>query len=122
MQREWCPHKAVVGLTAANRLLASPAAVHALDTSTGQEDVQAFTFLAAKRLEALLNNLEATLACELVALRQAAHLRGRELDAAPLASAIARWPEIVTPIDEDRTLSPGVERVAALLRAGELYT
>ncbi len=115
-------HKAVVGLTAENRLLASPASVHALDTSTGQEDIQAFTFLAAKRLEAMLNNLDAALACELVALRQAAHLREKELDSAPLASAIARLAEIVTPIDEDRTLSPDIERVAALLRAGELYT
>jgi len=50
--------------------------VHALDTSTGQEDVQAFIFLAAERLEAMLDNLEAALAYELVALRQASHLRG----------------------------------------------
>ena len=74
-------HKAVVGLVAENRLLAAPASIHAIDTSTGQEDVQAFTFLAAERLEAMLGNLEAALAYELVALRQAVHLRGEELDA-----------------------------------------
>jgi len=113
-------HKAVVGLAAHNRLLATPASVHALDTSTGQEDVQAFTFLAAERLAAVLDNLEAALACELVALRQAAHLRGDALDAPLLARAVARLAEIVAPIDEDRTLSPDVERVVALLRAGEL--
>ena len=113
-------HKAVVGLAAENRLLAAPASVHALDTSTGQEDVQAFTFLAAERLGAMLDNLEAALACELVALRQAAHLRGGALDAPLLEGAVARLAEIVAPIDEDRTLSPDVERVVALLRAGEL--
>lgn len=113
-------HKAVVGLTAHNRLLAAPASVHTLDTSTGQEDVQAFTFLAAERLSAMLDNLEATLACELVALRQAAHLRRDALDAPLLAQAVARLSEIVAPIDEDRTLSPDVERVAALLRCGDL--
>jgi len=113
-------HKAVVGLAAENRLLAAPASVHALDTSTGQEDVQAFTFLAAARLEALLDNLESAVACELVALRQAAHLRGDALDAPLLASAVARLAKVVAPIDEDRTLSPDVERVIALLRAEEL--
>ena len=112
-------HKAVVGLVAENRLLASPASIHAIDTSTGQEDVQAFTFLAAERLEAILGNLEAALACELVALRQAAHLRGEP--AAPLLVAVVeRLAEIVAPIDEDRTLSPDVERVRGLLHSGEL--
>lgn len=112
-------HKAVVGLVAESRLLASPASIHAIDTSTGQEDVQAFTFLAAERLEAILGNLEAALACELVALRQAAHLRGKP--AAPLLAAVVeRLAEIVDPIDEDRTLSPDVERVRVLLHSGEL--
>ncbi len=113
-------HKAVVGLAAENRLLAAPASVHALDTSTGQEDVQAFTFLVAERLGLLLNNLESALACELVALRQAAHLRGEALAATLLASAVARLADLVAPLDEDRTLSPDVERVSAALRAGAL--
>ena len=84
-------HKAVVGLVAENRLLAAPASIHAIDTSTGQEDVQAFTFLAAERLEAMLGNLEAALAYELVALRQAVHLRGAELDAPQLERVVAQW-------------------------------
>jgi len=57
---------------------------------------------------------------EFVALRQAAHLRGDELDAPLLAGALARLAEIVAPIDEDRTLSPDIERVVELLRAGEV--
>ena len=43
-------HKSVVGLCAENRLLASPASIHAADTSSGQEDFQAFTGLAAGKL------------------------------------------------------------------------
>jgi len=113
-------HKAVVGLAAENRLLAAPASVHALDTSTGQEDVQAFTFLAAGRLSAMFDNLESALACELVAIRQAAHLREEALAARLLAAVVERLAEIVDPIDEDRTLSPDVERVRALLHSGEL--
>ncbi len=113
-------HKAVVGLVAENRLLAAPASVHALDTSTGQEDVQAFTFLAANRLSSMFDNLEAALSYELVALRQAAHLRGEPLDSPLLAQVVARVSEVVEPIDEDRTLSPDVARVRELLRAREL--
>ena len=54
---------------------ATPASVHATDTSTGQEDVQALTFLVADRLDRALANLETALACELTALRHAAALR-----------------------------------------------
>ncbi len=112
-------HKAVVALTAANRLLAAPASVHALDTSSGQEDVQSFTFLAAHRLEEALDNHEAALAYALVALRQAAHQRGTAT-APRLVDAIERLGSVVAPIDEDRTLSPDVERVVGLLRGGAL--
>ena len=113
-------HKAVVGLVAENRLLAAPASVHTMDTSTGQEDVQALTFLAAERLGAMLDNLEAVLAYELVALRQAAHLREEEPAAPLLAAVVERLAEIVDPLDEDRTLSPDVERVCGLLHSGGL--
>ena len=75
-------HKAVVGLVAESRLLAAPATVHVTDTSTGQEDVQAFTFLAAAKLERVMDALELALAYELVALRQARYLRGASAAAA----------------------------------------
>lgn len=113
-------HKSVVGLAAESRLLATPASLHAFDTSAGQEDVQANTLLAAERVRSLLANLEIALACELVALRQAAYLRGRPLEASRLAGAVARLAEAVPPIEEDRTLSQDVERVVALLRTGSL--
>ena len=52
-------HKSVVGLCAENRLLAAPASVHAGDTSSGQEDFQAFTGLAADKLGRLLGQRRA---------------------------------------------------------------
>lgn len=113
-------HKTVVGLAAESRLLAMPASLHAFDTSAGQEDVQANTLLAAERVRSLLENLETALACELVALRQAAYLRERPLEAPGLADAVARLAEAVPAIEHDRTLSPDVERVVALLRTGVL--
>ena len=81
-------HKAVIGF-AADRMLAAPAAVHTVDTSTGQEDFQAFTFLAAEQLGRILDNLELILASELLAARQAHHLRGAPLPRALRPSSSA---------------------------------
>jgi histidine ammonia-lyase len=110
-------HKAVVGLVAENRLLAAPASVHALDTSAGQEDVQAFVFLAADKLGRALDNLELALACELVALRQGYHLRGTPPRQPLLVRALEQLEAEVPPLVEDRTLTPDVERVRALFAA-----
>ena len=109
-------HKAVVGLAAEGRLLAAPASVHALDTSTGQEDVQAFTFLSAERLERSLDLLEAALAYELVALRQAAFVRERPVSAPALTAIVDLLSEHIAAVDDDRTLSADVECARALVR------
>jgi histidine ammonia-lyase len=112
-------HKAVVGLCAENRLLAAPASVHASDTSSGQEDFQAFTALAADKLRRLLENLELTLAHELVALRQA-----RELSAGTLSPALAAVIDMAASgleaVTCDRSLASDVEQALWLLRSGEL--
>ena len=83
-------HKSVLGFAAENRQLAAPAGVHAFDSSTGQEDFQAFSFLAAEQLGRLLDNLELILAAELVAIRQARHLRARGAPAADGSGGRAR--------------------------------
>lgn len=111
-------HKSVVGLAADARTLAQPASVHAFDTSSGQEDVQAFTFLAWERTSRVLDDLEWALACELVALRQAFWLRGT---APPrVVPILRRLEETVPPVEIDRTLSPDVARVHRLLGEGLL--
>lgn len=109
-------HKTVVGLAADARTLAAPASIHALDTSSGQEDVQAFTFLAAERTNHSLDDLESALACELVALRQAAWLRG----ALPPRLAVLLEPleRVVAPVEIDRTLSAEVGRARRLVAQG----
>jgi histidine ammonia-lyase len=113
-------HKIAEALAVETRLLAAPASVHALETSSGQEDVQAFTFLAAERLGRSLEALETILACELVALRQAAHLRSEPLALPALTSALERIADEVEPVLDDRTLSADVERARLLVRSGWL--
>lgn len=112
-------HKAVVALCAENRLLAAPASVNAADTSAGQEDFQAFAFLAAEKLRRLLDNVELVLAYELVALKQAQSLREERLPP-PLARACELLGSAVSPLVEDRPLAPDVERMRELVRSNRL--
>jgi len=112
-------HKSMLGFAAENRMLAAPASVHPFDGSSGQEDFQALTFVAAEKLGRVLDNLEAILAAELVAARQARHLRAAELPPA-LEAAVAGVAACVDVVDADRSLSEDIERVADLIRSGVL--
>lgn len=107
-------HKTVVGLVAEARTLAAPASVHALDTSTGQEDVQTHGFLAAARLARATQLLATATACELVALRQAAHLRDDDPPAG-LRELVGALAAAVPPLDADRSLAADVGAVRALI-------
>lgn len=113
-------HKTVVGLAAEARTLAVPASVNALDTSNGQEDMQSFTFLVAQRVDRVLDALEMALACELVALRQAAHLSDPRPAGRALAEVVATLAGVVEPVDRDRTLSADIRRVRDLVAAGKI--
>jgi histidine ammonia-lyase len=112
-------HKQVIGIAAQARALASPASVHVIEGSTGQEDFETHTLLAAHRLDAVLSALELALAHELVALRQARFLSGGELPAA-LEDAVSVVAEAVPPVAEDRSLAGDVERVRDLVASGRL--
>jgi len=112
-------HKQVIGIAAQARTLASPASVHVIEGSTGQEDFEAHPLLVAQRLDGVLSALELALAHELIALRQARFLAGAELPA-PLEEAIALVAQVVPPIVEDRSLAGDVERVRDLVASGRL--
>ena len=112
-------HKQVIGLVAQARGLAAPATIHALDASTGQEDIQAHTLLAAQQLEGILDALELALAYELVALRQARFLASGPLPAT-LERAVSFVADIVAPVTEDRSLAGDVSRVQELVASGQL--
>jgi histidine ammonia-lyase len=112
-------HKGIVALCAENRMLAAPASVNAPDTSMGQEDFQAFEFLAADKLRRLLDNVELALAYELVALRQARFLRDEPLPG-PLERVCELLAEAAEPLRADRPLGHDVERMRDLVRSGRL--
>ncbi len=112
-------HKQVMGIAAEGRALAAPAGIHVLDGSTGQEDFQAHTLLAARQLEGVLSALELALAHELVALRQARFLSAAALPE-PLEQAMATIAEIVPVVVEDRSLAGDVAAARRLVASGRL--
>ena len=95
--------------------------MHPVDGSAGQEDFQAFTFLAAEQLGRILDNVELIVASELLAARQARALRGTALPPR-LEAAAERLAEAVEPVREERSLSADVERLRAMVAAGTLLS
>jgi histidine ammonia-lyase len=108
-------HKRAVGELHALRRLAAPATLGSLDTSAGQEDVQAFAWAAGAELEAAIGHLFTITACELIAGAQARHLSPGAR--APGLAGPYRWiAATVPPVLVDRPLGPDVDRLVAACR------
>ncbi len=108
-------HKRAAGELHALRRLAAPATLGSIDTSAGQEDVQAFATAAGEQLRAAASHLFAITACELITASQARHLAGG--DGVPGLRAAYGWVRsVVPPLAEDRPLGPEVERLITACR------
>ncbi len=110
-------HKRAAGELHALRRLATPATLGSIDTSAGQEDVQAFAPAAGEQLRAAASHLFAITAVELVTVSQARYLAGGE-GVPGLRAAYGRVRSVVPPLDADRPLGAEVGRLIAACRAG----
>ncbi|BCJ34249.1 histidine ammonia-lyase [Actinocatenispora thailandica] len=112
-------HKRAVGELQALRRLAAPATLGSLDTSAGQEDLQAFAPAAGEQLRAALDRVESITAAELLTAYQAWTVRGAAIAPAlvPLRAAIG---ELVPPVYQDRPLGVDLRRLRTALRSGAL--
>ncbi len=94
-------HKRAVATTHALRRLSLPAAIGAMETSNGQEDVQTFTWEAAGNLTTAVRLAREVVAAELLVVHQAFALSEREIPAG-LGDLHAAVQAVVPPIDGDR--------------------
>jgi histidine ammonia-lyase len=109
-------HKRAVGELHVLRRLATPATLGSIDTSSGQEDVQAFAWAAGEQLRVALGHLTAITACELIGGSQAHFMRG--LPGAPALRTHYAWlAETVPPVLVDRPLGPDVTRLILRFRS-----
>ena len=94
------------------RRLATATPVGLIETSSGQEDVQSFSWEAAEKLAAALRHARAVTACELLAGYQAAALSGRPPPAG--SRALLDWlAGLIGPIEGDRPFGEDLERLIA---------
>jgi histidine ammonia-lyase len=99
-----------VATTHALRRLSLPAAIGAMETSNGQEDVQTFTWEAAGNLTAAVRLAREVVAAELLTVHQAFALSEREIPAG-LEDLHAAVQAVVPPIDADRPLGVDLQAI-----------
>ena len=105
-------------LASENKSLAHPASVDSLPTSANQEDHVSMATFAARRLGDMAANTAYIVAVELLAAAQGIDLRAPLQTSQPLRAAHAAIRARIPFYDHDRLLSPDIESVAAMVRAG----
>ena len=105
-------------LASENKSLAHPASVDSLPTSANQEDHVSMATFAARRLGDMADNTAYIVAVELLAAAQGIDLRAPLVTSSPLRDAHAAVRARVPFYDHDRLLTPDIEAIAAMIRAG----
>lgn len=103
-----------------NKGLAWPNSVDSIPTSAGQEDHVSMGMTAAVNLDRVLQNVEGSLACELLAALAATDFRRPLKSGAGTQAAYGVARERIAPWTDDRIPAPDIEAARQLLRSGAL--
>jgi histidine ammonia-lyase len=106
---------AAAALVSESKTLAHPASVDSIPTSADKEDHVSMSPIAARKLQAAVDNLERVLAIELMAAFQAMEFLRPLRTSAPLESVRRAFRRVVRPWDRDRELAPDLERARQFL-------
>jgi histidine ammonia-lyase len=112
-------HVASVSLLNEAKVLAHPASVDNLPTSGGKEDHVSMGMTGALKLRTIVENAEHLIAIELLAGAEALEFRRPLKGGIGVEKAYERVRAISRAVNEDRSLSPDIERVAAAIRNGD---
>jgi histidine ammonia-lyase len=105
-------------LASENKSHAHPASVDSLPTSANQEDHVSMATYAARRLHTMLDNVADIVAIELLAAAQGIGFRHMKSSPA-IEEVIAAIREISPAYVNDRSLSPDIRRLAAVIDNGD---
>ena len=105
-------------LASENKSLAHPASVDSIPTSANQEDHVSMATFAALRLSAMLDNVTNIVAIELLAAAQGIEFHHPQQSSAALESTIEQIRAISPAYESDRSLSPDIKEVAAMIDDG----
>ncbi|VDP77031.1 unnamed protein product [Echinostoma caproni] len=114
-------HVTSAALVSENKVLCHPSSVDSLPTSAGQEDHVSMGPFAARKCLQVVQNVEHVLAIELLCACQALEFL-RPLKSTQPLEAVYRLVRGVSPAwENDRFMSPEIEAVTALIRAGKIW-
>jgi histidine ammonia-lyase len=111
-------HVAAVALLNEAKVLAHPASVDNLPTSGGKEDHVSMGMTAALKLRGIVENAEHLLAIELLAAAEGLEFRRPLKAGVGVEKAYERVRKISPAVEEDRSLSSDIARVADAIREG----
>jgi histidine ammonia-lyase len=101
------------------KVLAHPASIDNLPTSGGKEDHVSMGMTAATKLRTIVDNAEHVVAIELLAAAEGLEYRAPLLPGRGVRRAYRQLRARVPRLDEDRALSPDIERIAEAIRRDE---
>jgi len=111
-------------LVAENKLLASPASADSIPSSAGQEDHVSMGTTSARQARAAVKNLSRVLAVEAISAAQGVDLRRVDMPNASLGRGTRpahSWiRQMVSHLEDDRTLSEEVQELGDALLRGEI--
>jgi histidine ammonia-lyase len=107
-------------LVSESKGLAAPSSVDSIPTSAGQEDHVSMGTIAARTLDAVLDNVEGALACELLCALAATDFRRPLRSGAGTQIAYDRARASIAPVETDRVFAADIAAARALIRSGAL--
>jgi histidine ammonia-lyase len=116
------PQYVSAALVSENKVLAHPASVDSIPTSAGQEDHVSMGNAAGLKALRVLDNVERTVAIELLAGAQAVEFLAPLRPGAGVVAAHDFVRSLSERLLEDRSLSGDIERVAGSVRSGAFVT
>ncbi|MDA3859371.1 MAG: histidine ammonia-lyase [Roseovarius sp.] len=109
-------------LMSENKHLANPCVTDSTPTSANQEDHVSMAAHGARRLGAMVENLNRILGVELLCAAQGIDFRAPLTTSDTLQRVVARVRREVATLGEDRYLAPDLERAAMMIASGEVVT
>jgi len=109
-------------LMSENKHLANPCVTDSTPTSANQEDHVSMAAHGARRLGAMVENLNRILGVELLCAAQGVEFRAPLATSEALQKVVKHVRSSVETLTEDRYLAPDLERAAELVASGEIST
>ena len=107
-------------LVSENKVLAHPASVDSIPTSADQEDHVSMGTIAARKASVILGNVKNVIAIEYMCATQGIDLLAPLKASKPLETAKSTIRRVVPKLEDDRALSPDIEKIRSLMNDGEI--